>query len=128
MKVKVSNERLVKDAQKLGEISQKQFPVKVSYAISKNIAHIESELKIYNKERQKLVDKYAEKDESGQIKANESGQIIFKEGCKEQWDKDIKELLAIENEFEMHTFKFDLLNGYNMSASEFQAIDYMIEE
>lgn len=125
--MKLSNEEILTDIQKLRGLSERQLPVKVSYALAKNISKIESELKVYEKERAKLIDKYAEKDEKG-VKSDNDGQIIFKDGCKEQWDKDIKELLAIENEVDIHKFKIDILEGYSMTPSELMLIDYMIEE
>jgi len=60
--MKLSNERILRDIPRLSEIIKKQLPVKVSYAIAKNIAKIEAELNVYNKEREKLLDKYAVKD------------------------------------------------------------------
>ena len=50
----LTNRRIVNDANFLFNLVQKQFPVKVSYAISKNISKLERELKVYNSERQKL--------------------------------------------------------------------------
>lgn len=126
--MKLSNQRLVSDIPVLRNISQKELPVKVSYAIAKNLNKIESELKTYESQRAKLIDKYALKDEKGQVKADEAGQIIFKDECKEQWDKDIKELLEIENEIDIHKFNINILDGYNMTANELMLIDYMIEE
>jgi len=52
--MKLSNERILRDIPRLSEIIKKQLPVKVSYAIAKNIAKIEAELNVYNKEREKL--------------------------------------------------------------------------
>lgn len=126
--MKLSNEKLLSDIPVLRNISQKELPVKVSYAIAKNLNKIEFELKVYENERTKLIDKYALKDDKGQVKVDDSGQIIFKDGCKEQWNKDIKELLAIENEVEIHKFNIALLEGHIMSASDIMCIDYMIEE
>lgn len=126
--MKLSNKRILEDVQRLGEISQKQLPVKVSYAIAKNISKIESELKIYNAEREKLIEQYSEKDIDGKIKADEKGQVIFEKEKIAEWDKDIKELLEIENEVEIHIFNIMLLDGYSMTPSELMLIDYMIEE
>ena len=128
MKIKLSNERLVNDASKLKEVAQRQLPVKASYAIAKNINKIESELKIYNKEREKLIDKYAEKDEEGKIVSYENGNVKFKEDCIELWNKNVDELLKIENEVEIHKFPISLLDNCHISAAELMAIDYMIEE
>ena len=56
--MKLTNRRILNDANFLAALIQRQFPVRVSYAISKNISKIESELNLYNKERQKIIDKY----------------------------------------------------------------------
>jgi len=127
--MKLSNEKIVNDANILGAISQKQLPVKVSYAIAKNISKIQAELKIYNAEREKLIEKYAEKGEDGKVKS-ENGSIKIQKEFIEKWNKDIKELMAIENEIEIHKFKLSELDGKacDFSPSEFMAIDYMIEE
>lgn len=128
--MKLSNERIINDATALGTLSRRELPVKVSYAIAKNIAKIERELKIYTNERVKLIDKYALKDKKGNVKADDNGQIIFKDGCKEKWDKDIRDLLDIEVEVDIHKFKLDELinSGCSMTPSELMLIDYMIEE
>jgi hypothetical protein len=124
--MKLSNQKLIENVQKLSGVAQKQLPVKVSYAISKNISKIESELKVYDKERQKLIEKYGEKDENNKVVADEKGQIKFED--KDGWDKDIKVLLEIENEIDIHKFSIDELNGFNISPAELQAIDYMIDD
>lgn len=128
MKVKLSNERIVNDAANLKAISEKQLPVKVSYAIAKNIAKIESELKVYNKEKAKLIDKYAEKEKEGILKIDERGNLVIKDDCKEKWNKAINELLEIENEIDIHKFNMDLLEGHSIKPSELMTIDYMIED
>lgn len=124
--MKLSNEKILADIAKLREISKKELPIKASYAIAKNMKKIEDELEIYYKEREKLIDKYAEKDENGKIKIDETGFIVFRD--TEGWDKEIKELLAIENDIKIHKFPIDVLEGYNMSPAELMLIEYMIEE
>jgi len=126
--MKLSNKRILEDAQKLGEIAQKQLPVKVSYAIAKNISKIEGELKIYNSERDKLIEKYGQKDQAGKTIINENNQIKLKEESISAWNEDIKSLLDIEIDIDIHKFSLNELNGINISPAELQTIDYMIEE
>lgn len=125
--MKLSNRKIVDSLSTLKIIAQKQLPVKVSYAISKNISKIESILNIYNKEKEKLLEKYGEKDEEGQLKPNEYGQIVINKSCEKDWEKDINDLLEIENEIDIHKFSIDLLGEYFMSPVELASIDYMIE-
>lgn len=126
--MKISNERLLADIPKLAEIAQKQLPIKVSYAIAKNISKIESELKTYTNERQKLIDRYSEKDENGKPTVDEFNQITIQKDLTEDWNKDIKDLLSIENEIDIHKFKIDELEGYSMAPAELMLIEYMIAE
>lgn len=126
--MKLSNERILRDIPKLSEIIKKQLPVKVSYAIAKNIAKIEAELNVYNKEREKLIEKYSVKDEQGKTIVDENNQIKIREENITDWNRDIKELLSIENEVDIHKFSIDALEGYSMTPAELMIIDYMIEE
>lgn len=120
--MKLSNGKILNSIGTLSKVSQMELPIKVSYAIAKNISKIESELKIYNIEKQKLIDKYSCKDEHGNLKISEDHQ--------NEWNKDIEALVDIEVDIDIHKFKAEeLLNsGCNMTPAEFMAIDYMIEE
>ena len=125
--MKLTNRKIVNDANLLGNLTHKQLPIKVSYAIAKNISKIEKELEIYNKERQKLIDKYCLKDEEGNL-IDENNQFKIADGNLESWNKDMNELLDIE--IDIHKFsKDDLFNSNcNITPAELMLIDYMIEE
>ncbi len=124
--MKLTNKALLNSISNLRVLSKKQLPVKVSYAIAKNISKIEKELTIYEIERQKLIDKYAKKDNEGKVVADNNGQIKFKD--KENWEKDINELLDIEVEIEFHKFNIKHLEGREISPAELIALEHMIEE
>ncbi|MFR5746082.1 MAG: DUF1617 family protein [Romboutsia timonensis] len=127
--MKLTNRKIVNDANLLGNLTHKQLPIKVSYAIAKNISKIEKELEIYNKERQKLIDKYCLKDEEGNL-IDENNQFKIADGNLESWNKDMNELLDIEIDINIHKFsKDDLFNSNcNITPAELMLIDYMIEE
>jgi len=120
---------MVNDAPALGAISQKNLPIKVSYVLAKNISKIEDELKLYNKEKQKLIDMYSIKDEEGKPLIEDNNIRIAEEYITD-WNRDIKDLLDIENEIDIHKFHIDELVNFNcnMSPMELMLIDYMIEE
>ncbi len=71
--MKLSNEKLVNSIGVLSKLTNMELPIKLSYAISKNITKIDRELVVYNKERQKLIEKYGEKDEESKLKTKEDG-------------------------------------------------------
>lgn len=128
--MKLTNRKIVNDAMFLGSLAQKQLPIKISYAISKNIKKIEKELEIYNSERQKLLDKYAIKDKNGENLIDENNQLKIDDENMSNWNKSINELLDIEINIDIHKFNKDDLLSSNceMTPSELMLIDYMIEE
>jgi hypothetical protein len=126
--MKLSNREMIEKLQSLKTVAQKELPVKASYSIEKNLMKLQSELKPYFAQRQKLVDKYAEKDEKGNPKADKNGQLQFSGENREKWDKDIKDLLDITSEVPIRKFKLSELNGRDLSVAELSAIDYMIED
>lgn len=130
MKLNLSNERIVNTINVLGELNNAKLPVKVAYAITKNINKINTELKAYNEEKAKLIDKYGEKDKEGKLKTDEYGNVTLKEDYIQDWNKDIAELLSIENEIDIHMINLDdLLNSnYNISPAELSVIDFMIND
>ncbi|MEG0180776.1 MAG: hypothetical protein RR657_02710 [Peptostreptococcaceae bacterium] len=128
--MKLTIRQLLNGTMVLGEISRKELPVKVSYALAKNIAKIEKELDVYNKEREKLIEKYSVKDENNKTIIDENNQLKIQDAYLENWSEDIKTLQDIEADIDIHKFKLDELINHNlkMTPTELMVIDYMIEE
>lgn len=128
--MKLTNRKVVNDANFLESLIHRQFPVKVSYAISKNVSKLEHELKIYNSEREKIINKYCKKDEEGNLVIDENNNYNIEKESIDVCNKELNELLDIEIEVNIHKFKLDdlMYGNYEMSPSEMALIDYMIEE
>lgn len=128
--MKLSNEKILSSINTLANLSNVQLPVRLAYGVSKNINNIEIELKIYNAEKDKLINKYAVKDATEKIITDKNGNIEIKEENIEAWNRDIIELLSIESEINIHAIKLeDLLKvDYNISPAELNSISFMIEE
>ena len=81
-------------------LREKRLPVKLCYAIKKNLAAVSDAANAYDAERQELLEKYAAKGEDGKFLV-ENGQYSIED--KEGFAKDLDELLAIETEVGIHT-------------------------
>ena len=106
--MKITNREIQSKVQILQTITQRQLPVKASYAIAKNIITINRELKIFESEKMKIINEYAIKDESGKpkIEVNVYKIIVGKE---EECDLKINELLDIEVDVEIRTFNINCI-------------------
>lgn len=125
--MKITNREILNKAQILQTITQRQLPVKVSYAIAKNITTINREIKIFENEKSKIINSYAIKDESGNPKL-EDGQLVFIEGKEEECNEKYNELLDIEVDLEIRTFDIGILENINFTPGELVELDFMITE
>jgi hypothetical protein len=124
--MKLSNEKLVNSIDVLSKLTNMELPIKLSYAFSKNITNIDRELVAYNKERQKLIEKYGEKDKEGNLKTKEDGTINILN--IDNFNKELKEILEIETEVDIHLIDLESTNvDINITPLELMLIDYMIK-
>ena len=87
-------------------LAKKRLPVKIGYAISRNLNNMDGILNSYEDARQKLIDQYADKNEDGTLKIKDNVAVIAPENSK-AFSEAIDELLAIENEIDIHTINFE---------------------
>ena len=126
---KIENRKIVSDINTLTILAQRKLPVKVGFAIAKNLNKIEGILRVYNKEREKIIDKYCSKDKNGdRIIREEDNTYLVAAKVKKAFNKESDELLDIVNDVEIHKFKLEELGDIDISILELQAIEYMIEE
>ena len=124
--MKISNERLVNSVGVLSKLTNLELPIKLSYAFSKNITKIDAELKAYNMEREKLLNKYGEKDEEGKLKLSEKGEVNILD--RENFNKDVAELLKCESEIDIHLIDLESIDtDIKITPGELMIIDYMFK-
>lgn len=125
--IKLTNKEILERVSILAELRNRKLPVKVSYAIGKNISKIERELKHYNDARQKIIEEYCLKEKDGSLKILDGNYDIDPKRLN-KFNDDIDELKDIEVEIDVHKFNIELLNNYEMSPEELICIDFMIED
>lgn len=125
-KIKITNFNIINGLNTLGVLASTRLPIKLSYAIKKNIEIISRELKIYEEERAVLIDKYGEKDKDGKVKI-ENNNFLIKD--VESFNKDIRELQSIENEIETYDISLDILLNSNieLTTAELTSIEFLLK-
>lgn len=83
----------------------KEFTCKTSYWLARIFNEIENLSKIFVEEKQKIVDKYAKKDDNGEIIQNNDNITILDITA---FQKDLKELLEIELDLQKKQIVFDI--------------------
>lgn len=122
----------------LYKVATKTLPVKVSYAVSKNIKILSEEFEILDKQRIKICENYADKDENGKAiqKEIEKGKniFVFSGDNEKKVHKEYSELLSDEFEADIRKVnasefeKCEMSDRYDiLTPVEFSALDFMID-
>lgn len=108
--VKMTNQEIINHVNNIGGIMDVRLPGKVSYALNKNRKAILEELNCYFEEYNKLVDEYPQKGD--------------------KFEKEVEELLGIENEVPVRTVNESLLEeaNHDLSQNVFITLEFMLEE
>lgn len=102
----------------LQELVVKKMPVKVAYAIAKNIKLANAELETFEETRIKLLKENWPLDE-------ESQEFKVPDEDKEKWKEMLKELLDTEVSFKPYVVDIALVNGLELTPAQVLNISWM---
>ena len=125
--MKMKNSEIVTFLNTCTDLKQKRLPVRLAYAIKKNMAAVQEAATVYMEEREELIARYA-------------GEYLVKDSCyvfenKDEFEKDMSELLAIETAVKIHTVSIDTVEKCDddpkydsLTMEELDVIEFMITE
>lgn len=131
--MKITNRQVIEfiNSVSANKLASKRLPVKVAYAISRNLDKMNNIITSYETARKTLLDQYAEKDEEGKAKVKD-GNYVFQEDQKQAFSDEMKELLEVENEIDLHTINMDEVEKCDtdkydsLTTADLMTLDIMI--
>lgn len=125
----MKNSKIVAAYENLATVigKQEKYPVKLSYAMTRNFKALESLMKDFETERNKLLDLYNVKSEDGKPAYITSGKIEISKDHESDWTKEMSELLEIDVEFSPHMVDVEDFPE-NIEPSILYGLDFMIKE
>lgn len=101
----------------------------LSYKLTKLMKQVDDIDTYYRTQLNDLLQTYAEKDEEGNFKWNESGsEIKLKSDTAEEFHKKFAELRQVEVEEELPTFKAEEFEGVSITPSDLYPLMVLIVE
>ena len=131
--MKITNRQVIEFINNVStnKLASKRLPVKVAYAISRNLDKMNNIITSYETARKTLLDQYAEKDEEGKAKVKD-GNYVIQEDQKQAFSDEMKELLEVENEIDLHTINMDEVEKCDtdkydsLTTADLMTLDIMI--
>lgn len=129
--MKITNRQIVNIYNNIGAIRNKNLPIKLGFAINRNMKAMKTIAESYSAEQKKILDRYCEKDEFGQFRT-EGDEFVLSD--RKAYAKEIGELLAIESEVQVHTVSIEEIEKCDsgkydaLTPNELALLEFMIEE
>lgn len=129
--MKIKNSQIVEIFNGIPKVMEKRLPVKLGFAINKNMASMKATAESYDAERAKILDKYCEKDEQGNVRVEGKEYVI---ADRDAYATEMKELLDIETEIQIHAVGIDEIEKCDsekydaLTPGELSLMEFMIEE
>lgn len=107
-----------------GEIfSNKTLPLKGAFKLNRIKKEAEKDFTFYQEKFKEILEKYAQKDENGEIKFSEDGQqIMIQEGQIAVCSKELQELEQMEVEIDTYDLTIEDLGDIDCTPDELQVL------
>ena len=91
--IEITLSELMDSASVMQELAKKPMKTKAAFQTARLMREIEKEYSLFQESRKGLIDKYADKDENGEPKADENGNYTVPKENIEEFNKELKDML-----------------------------------
>ena len=110
------------------QFGQVQISPRLAYKIMKFCKGVASEEEFYNTRRNEIINKYALKDDDGNIMVSDDGMIRIIDGKIDEANDALKELSNVEVDVPKIKFTLAELDELKLSVADMFVLDSFIEE
>ena len=110
--MKLKNRDIVNFINGCTALKEKKLPIKIGYAVHRNILSLAEAAEAYNVAREKIIEEHTKKDSEGKPVVKDNG-YVFKD--TQRFNKDLEELLGIDTEVSLHTISEKDIEKYDDS-------------
>lgn len=123
---KLSN--IVESADIMRELSNKTLKSRAAFKVARLLRELEKEFTLFNEKRMELIKEYAQKDENGEIKSDDKGNVTLDNDRLTEFYQCLEELL--NTEVEINADKIDLadLGDTVFTPAQVISLEAFIEE
>lgn len=126
--IKITLNDVVSATQTFNKLMQQPVKGSVAFKIARLARELDKEMQTFNAERQKIIDKYGEKDENGQLISDENNNIKFDSSKIQEINEEFNSLLTTELEINAEKLSMDCLDNFELTPQEMIEIEKFFEE
>lgn len=125
--INIKLEQLVNSTDGLKGLAQKSLRARPALAVAKILKAADAEMTTFNETRLNLIKKYGDKDENGEVKQDEKGNVHIPNEALDDFTKELKELLDTQVEINANKIKMSDVENVEFTPAEMAQLEDFIE-
>lgn len=125
--IKIKLNDVVNATETFNKIMQQSFKGSLAFKIARLARELDKEMRTFNEERQKIIQKYGSKDENGELIIDENGNIKFETANLEEINQEFSSLMDTELEINADKLPMDSIDEFEITPQEMLQIEKFFE-
>lgn len=119
---------IVESADIMRELSTKTLKGRAAFRVARLLRELEKEFTLFNEKRVELIREYAQKDENGEIKSDENGNVTLDQARLNEFYEKLDELLNAEVEINAEKIDIDDFGDVDFTPAQIINLEAFIKE
>ena len=119
---------IVECADIMRELSTKPLKGRVAFRVARLLRELEKEFTLFNEKRMDLIKEYAQKDENGEMKSDENGNVTLDQDRLSEFYQSLDDLLNADVEINAEKIDAEDLGDVEFTPTQIISLEPFINE
>lgn len=119
---------IVESADIMRELSNKSLKGRAAFRVARLLRELEKEFTLFNEKRMDLIKEYAQKDENGEMKSDENGNVTLDQDRLNEFYQSLDELLNADVEINAEKIDSEDLGDIEITPAQIINLEAFINE
>ncbi len=126
--IRVSLNNILNSTETFSQIMQQSFKGSIAFKVARLARELNKEMETFNAERQKLLERYCEKDENGELKVLENGNVQVIPEKLQEFNQEFTNLLETDVEINADKLPMSCMDEFEVSPQQMLDLEVFFED
>ena len=126
--IRVSLNNILNSTETFSQIMQQSFKGSIAFKVARLARELNKEMETFNTERQKLLERYSEKDKNGELKVLENGNVQVIPEKLQEFNQEFTNLLETDVEINADKLPMSCMDEFEVSPQQMLDLEVFFED
>ena len=125
--IKLTINELLNSTEILQKLASKELKARLALEVARMLKSAEKEIQDFNEVRMKLINKYGEKDENGELITDEKGNCKIMQDEIKNFSSELNDLVGTEVEINANKLKIEQIENLDFTPAEMSMLEPFLD-